>query len=145
MPTRRTVLSYLEDYASRGSSIVFAQRRGLRTIRCSYKRLLNEARRFARELEARHIQQGDRVLLCGDNSLEWVTAFWGCCLRGAVVVPLDKGSSPEFVVRRWSSPFVAGDTPPAIRSRAPALLHSAETPSSPPRHTYEPKVEDDPN
>jgi long-chain acyl-CoA synthetase len=108
MPTRQTVLSYLEDYASRGSSIVFAQRRGLRTIRCSYKRLLGEARRFARELEARDIQHGERVLLCGDNSVEWVTAFWGCCLRGAVVVPLDKGSSAEFVVT------VARQTEPKI-------------------------------
>lgn len=98
MPTRQTVLSYLEDYARRGSSIVFAQPRGLRTIRCSYKDLLGEARRFARELEARGIRQGERVLLCGDNSLEWAMAFWGCCLRGAIVVPLDKGSSPEFVV-----------------------------------------------
>ncbi|HEU4479315.1 MAG TPA: class I adenylate-forming enzyme family protein, partial [Pyrinomonadaceae bacterium] len=98
MPTRQTVLSYLEDYELLGSSIVFVQARGLRTIRCSYKCLLSEARRLARELEARNIRQGERVLLCGDNSIEWVTAFWGCCLRGAVVVPLDKGSSREFLV-----------------------------------------------
>ena len=98
MPTRQTVLSYLEDYARRGNSIVFAQPRGLRTIRCSYERLLSQARKFARELEARQIRQGERVLLCGENTIEWVTAFWGCCLRGAVVVPLDKGSSPEFMV-----------------------------------------------
>ena len=108
MPTRQTVLSYLEDYAPRGSSIVFAQPQGLRTIRCSYRRLFSEAHRFARELEARNIGQGDRVLLCGDNSIEWVMAFWGCCLRGAVVVPLDKGSSREFLVS------VARQTEPKI-------------------------------
>lgn len=98
MPTRQTVLSYLDDYAHRGSSIIFAQQQGLRTIRCSYEGLLQRARRFARELEARDIRPGDRVLVCGDNSIEWVTAFWGCCLRGAVIVPLDKGSSPEFIM-----------------------------------------------
>jgi len=126
MPTRQTVLSYLEDYARRGSSIVFAQPRGLRTIRCSYKRLLSEARRFARELEARNIRQGERVLLCGDNSLEWVTTFWGCCLRGAVVVPLDKGSSPEFLVSvaRQTEPKVMladRDVPAAEHLRIPVL------------------------
>jgi hypothetical protein len=51
----------------------------------------------------------------------------------------------SLTVRRWSSPFIAGATPPAIRSRAPALLRPAETPLSPPRHTYEPKVEDNLN
>lgn len=126
MPTQQTVLSYLEDYERHGSSIVFAQRRGLRTIRCSYQRLLSEARRFARELEARHIRQGERVLLCGDNSLEWVTAFWGCCLRGAVVVPLDKGSSPEFVVTvaRQTEPKIMladRDVPAAEHLRIPVL------------------------
>lgn len=97
MPERRTLLSYLDDYAQRGNSIVFAHHRGLRTIRWSYKRLAQEARRFACELQSRGIRQGDRVLLCGENSPEWATVFWGCCLIGAVVVPLDKGSTTDFV------------------------------------------------
>lgn len=58
---------------------------------------LRVAHRFARDLEAREICRGERVLLCGENSAEWVAAFWGCLLRGAVVVPLDKGSTPEFL------------------------------------------------
>jgi len=94
---RRTLLSYLDDYAARGDATVFADHRGLRTVRWSYERLALEARRFARELEARGIHRGDRVLLCGENSPEWATAFWGCCLFGSIVVPLDKGSTFEFV------------------------------------------------
>ncbi len=126
MPTRQTVLSYLEDYARRGNSIVFAQPRGLRTIRCSYERLLREARKFARELEARDIRQGERILLCGDNSIAWATAFWGCCLRGAVVVPLDKGSSTEFLlsVARQTEPKIMladRDVSAAERLRVPVL------------------------
>ena len=75
---------------------------GLRRARWSYERVVLAARRFARELEARGIARGERVLLCGENCPEWVAAFWGCLLRGAVVVPLDKESAPEFVstVRR---------------------------------------------
>src|SRR5690349_1751126 len=96
--TRRTVLSYLDDYARRADSIAFVQRRGLRTVRWSYERLARVAHGFARELEARGINRGERVLLCGENSPEWIAAFWGCLLRGAVVVPLDKESAPAFVL-----------------------------------------------
>ncbi|HSD46434.1 MAG TPA: AMP-binding protein, partial [Pyrinomonadaceae bacterium] len=97
MPERRTLLSYLEDFERRGRETVFVHHRGLRTVRWSYERLVREAHRFARELSARGVSRGDRVLLTGENSPEWAAAFWGCCLLGAVVVPLDKGSTPEFI------------------------------------------------
>ena len=96
-PTRQTLLTYLDDYARRGEEILFANHLGLRTIRWSYARLAAEAHRVAHELQARGVQRGERVLLCGDNSPEWVAVFWGCCLRGAIVVPLDYGSSQQFV------------------------------------------------
>jgi long-chain acyl-CoA synthetase len=97
MPERQTLLSYLYDYARRGRETVFVDHRGLRTVRWSYERLVQEAHHFARDLEARGIQPGDRVLLHAENSPEWAAAFWGCCLLGAVVVPLDKGSTQEFI------------------------------------------------
>lgn len=97
MAERRTLLSYLIDYERRGRETVFVHHRGLRTIRWSYERLVAEAHGFARELTARGIGRGDRVLLSGENSPEWAAAFWGCCLLGAVVVPLDKGSTREFI------------------------------------------------
>ena len=95
--TRRTLASYLDDYLQRGDAIMFVQRRGLRYVRWSYEQLVLTARRTARELESRGIAKGDRVLLCGENSPEWVAVFWGCLLRGAVIVPLDKDSTEEFV------------------------------------------------
>ena len=97
MPERQTLLSYLDDYERRGRETVFVHQRGLRTIRWSYEQLVREAHSFARELTARGVGHGDRVLLRGENSPEWAAAFWGCCLIGAVVVPLDKGSTDEFV------------------------------------------------
>jgi acyl-CoA synthetase (AMP-forming)/AMP-acid ligase II len=39
------------------------------------------------------------VLFWGENSPEWIAAFYGCLLRGAVVVPLDLKSAPDFVER----------------------------------------------
>ena len=96
-PVRETLLTYLDDYSLRFEETFFADHTGLRTIHWSYQRLVEEAHRVAYELEARGVQHGDRVLLCGANRPEWVATFWGCCLRGVVVVPLDQGSSPEFV------------------------------------------------
>lgn len=94
---RQTVLSYLDDYFRRDSRIAFVGRRGLRAVRWSYARVARTAYRFARELEVRGVCRGERIMLCGANSAEWVAAFWGCLLRGAVVVPLDKESTAEFV------------------------------------------------
>ena len=94
---RDTLLSYLDDYVKRGREIMFVQKQGFRLVSWSYEEIVLSARRTARELAARGIEQGDHVLLCGDNSAEWVVAFWGCLLRGVIVVPLDKSSTAEFI------------------------------------------------
>lgn len=51
------------------------------------------------ELWKRGIRHGDRVLFWGDDSPEWVVSFFASVCRGAVVVPLDRTSSGEFVRR----------------------------------------------
>ena len=67
--------------------------------RWSYAELLGTAARFARELAAHGIAKGERILLWGDNSAEWVAAFLGCALSGVLAVPMDRGATPEFVAR----------------------------------------------
>src|SRR5216683_2785899 len=96
---RTTLASYLEDFLSRGNEPAFVHRHGLRVKRWSYTQIAKTAVRFARELEARRIAKGDRVLLWARNSPEWVSAFFGCLLRGVIVVPLDLQSEPGFVKR----------------------------------------------
>lgn len=96
---RSSINSYLEDYLRRGRETAFAHRRGLRLARWSYGRVAEAAFRFARELEARGVEKGGRVMLWASNGPEWVAAFFGCALRGAVVVPLDVESAPDFVAR----------------------------------------------
>jgi long-chain acyl-CoA synthetase len=96
---RTTLASYLDDFLLRGSKTAFAHRHGLRVKRCSYRQIAKTARRFARELEARRIAKGDRVLLWAGNSPKWVSAFFGCLLRGVIAVPLDPQSEPGFVKR----------------------------------------------
>jgi len=54
---------------------------------------------FAAELETRGIAKGDRILLWGENCAEWVAAFFGCALRGVIVVPMDDGATADFAMR----------------------------------------------
>ena len=96
---RSTLLTFLDDCIAHGDKTAIAHWRGLRTSRWSYAHLASIAFQFARELEARQIGHGDRVLFWGENSPEWIAAFYGCLLRGAVVVPLDLKSAPDFVER----------------------------------------------
>src|ERR1700678_714552 len=77
----------------------YGQRRGYRMEWFTYGQILELASRFACELDARQISKGDCVMLWGENRAEWVAAFFGCALRGAVVVPMDNGASADFAAR----------------------------------------------
>ncbi|HKP80487.1 MAG TPA: AMP-binding protein, partial [Pyrinomonadaceae bacterium] len=90
---------FLDDCMARHEQTAVAHWRGLRIARWSYGRLASSAFQFARELEARGVGRGDRVLFWSENSPEWIVAFYGCLLRGAVVVPLDLKSAPDFAER----------------------------------------------
>jgi long-chain acyl-CoA synthetase len=96
---RASLNSYLDDFLKRGAGVAFAERRGVRLERWSYSRVAETAFRFARELETRGVSKGERVAIWAANSAEWVAAFFGCILRGAVVVPLDVESAHDFVSR----------------------------------------------
>src|ERR1041385_754842 len=95
----QTLAEYPQLHLARNREIAYVNRRGFRMLRWTYRQLAEMAFRFARELEARGIGKGDRVLLWGDNCAEWVSAFFGCMLRGIVAVPMDKISAPEFARR----------------------------------------------
>lgn len=96
---RTNLVSYLDEFILRGSAIAFAHRRGLRAVRWSYERTARTAYQFARELEARGIGKGDRVLLCAENGPEWVAVFFGCLLRSVIVVPLDVQNDSAFLAK----------------------------------------------
>ena len=96
---RHSLAEFLDDFYRHGSEIAVVQRRGYRTVRWTYREIADTSCRFARELEARNVKRGDRVVLWGENCAEWVAAFWGCILRGAVAVPMDRIASPDFALR----------------------------------------------
>ena len=77
----------------------YGQRRGYRMEWFTYGQVLELASHFAHELEARQISKGDRVMLWGENRADWVAAYFGCALRGVVVVPMDNVASADFAAR----------------------------------------------
>src|SRR5690348_13529655 len=96
---RSTVLEYLANFERHSGEIAYAQRRGYRIRRFTYGEVLRFANQFAREFEARQISKGDRVLIWAENSAQWIAAFFGCLLRGVIVVPMDRIAAPAFVQR----------------------------------------------
>jgi len=94
-----TILEYLDNFREHSREVAYVHRRGYRTQRWSYGDVVANAYRFARELEARGIGKDDKVLIWGENCAEWIAVFFGCLLRGAIVVPVDKIAAPDFAQR----------------------------------------------
>ncbi len=61
----------------------------------SYRELRDAARRASLMLASRGVQAGDRVLLAGENSPDWVLGFFAVVGAGAAAVPLDSTLSAE--------------------------------------------------
>ncbi len=99
MEERSSVADYLKEFLRQAGECACVQKKGYRLERWSYGRILSGAVAFAQKLEASQIVKGDRVMLWGENCAQWVAAFFGCALRGVVVVPMDDGSSVDFATR----------------------------------------------
>lgn len=95
----QSLAEYAQMHFALGDQTAFVYHRGFRTVRRSYRQTAGLAFRFARELERREIGKGDRVMLWGENCSEWVSVFFGCMLRGAVAVPMDRIAAPDFAQR----------------------------------------------
>ena len=65
----------------------------------TYADLWEGSGRVASYLQGMGVQKGDRVLLWGPNTPQWVLAFFGTLRAGAIAVPLDVRSAPDFVTR----------------------------------------------
>src|SRR5205807_6583252 len=96
---RKNLLSLFADFARFGGDVAVIQRRGYRREKLTYAELHASALFWNYALARRSVVPGDRVLLWGPNSAEWVACFWGILLRGAVVVPMDSRASSDFVQR----------------------------------------------
>jgi long-chain acyl-CoA synthetase len=96
---RKNLLSLFAEFARFGGDVAVVQRRGYRREKLTYTELYARVLFWSYALAGRGIVPRDRVLLWGPNSSEWVAAYWGILLRGAVVVPMDAAAAPDFVQR----------------------------------------------
>ncbi len=96
---RTSVADYLSDFERLAQEQAYAERNGYRIVRWKYHEIAQLAFRFARELNARQIRKGDRVVIWGPNSAAWVAVFLGCAKRGVIAVPMDHAASADFALR----------------------------------------------
>jgi long-chain acyl-CoA synthetase len=126
----------------------YGRKHGYRMEWWSYAEVRETAFRIARELQARKIGKGERVMLWGENSAEWVATFFGCAMCGVVVVPMDHGASADFARRvsrqvgakllicsrehlqQHSSGTEGADATLILEDFAQMLAHLSETPIS---------------
>ena len=95
---RQSLLEYFYRNASNTGDVAFSHRPKLRRKLWTYAAIARASFQFARELGSRGIDHGDRIVIIGKNSPEWIVAFYGAMLRGVIVVPLDEQSSADFFI-----------------------------------------------
>jgi long-chain acyl-CoA synthetase len=93
---RETLLDFFADL-SRTNGTFLVHDDGFRVRSWTYREVAAAAEAFAHTLGAHRIGADDKVIVWGENRPEWIVAFWGTVLRGAIVVPIDYRASPDFL------------------------------------------------
>lgn len=119
---RPNLATLVDDFRRHGKSVAIVTYRGNRRFPSSYSELATLANRFATELIWREISAGERVVLWGQNGVEWVGTFFGCVLRGVICVPLDAAGSVDFAER------VIAETSPRLLIGDAELLRTLNVP-----------------
>ena len=123
-----TIVNLLEEAQRRfGNNSAVVGRRGYRTQRWSYSHLWSLSENIAGWLQRKGINKGDRIVLVANNSPTWVAAYFGCLRAGAILVPLDVRSSPEFVQKvveltHPSLVFLSSAAPKGLDCRAVPIV-----------------------
>jgi long-chain acyl-CoA synthetase len=113
---RDTLIDFFADLShARGEFLVHDD--GFRSRSYSYREIARAARAAAARLHGAGLRKGDTVVFWSENRPEWIVAFWGCLLRGIVVVPIDYRASPDFLARvsrivRAKLVLIGQDVPP---------------------------------
>jgi long-chain acyl-CoA synthetase len=103
LPRHRSLVDMLDRAADRYGSRVatIARRPSGEQTQITYRELRDRAHRAALLLATRGIKPGDRVLLIGENSPDWVLGYFAILCAGAIAVPLDQLISAEELAPIW--------------------------------------------
>ncbi|HEX4347073.1 MAG TPA: AMP-binding protein [Vicinamibacterales bacterium] len=122
---RDTLLDFFDDVANaQGTFLLYDD--GFRSRTFSYADVGRASRGFAARLASAGLDKGDKVVFFSENRPEWIVAFWGCLLRGVIVVPIDYRSSPEFLTRvagivRAKLVLIGQDVPAIATASSPPI------------------------
>jgi len=105
---RPNLATLIDDFRRADREIAVVRYQGNRRRVTTYGQIASLAARFATLLTQRGIGPGDRVLIWGESSAEWIAAFHGCLQRGVLAVPLDAAGAADFAAR------VAADVRPSL-------------------------------
>jgi long-chain acyl-CoA synthetase len=90
----QALLAAMDTYAGR---TCFRVKRGRRYYDVSYRRFQKLAFRLVNFFNHYGLDQGERVAIIADNSMEWMVAYVACLLSGGVAVPLPTSLSPDIL------------------------------------------------
>jgi long-chain acyl-CoA synthetase len=84
--------------------VAVIEQSAFRRCKYTYEEIQRGVNSIIHSLEQHGIQEGDKVLLWGENSARWMMTFYACLKRNIVVVPMDASFSADFVekVRRMT-------------------------------------------
>ena len=118
---RPHLATLVADFRRYGDQIAVVTHRGNRRFASTYADLAELSARCAHGFDQAGVRPGDRILLWGNNSVEWVAAFFGCILRGIVAVPLDAAGSLDLARR------VVAEVRPSLLVGDRTLLQQLDT------------------
>src|ERR1051326_1427996 len=95
----QTLVELLQDIERLGTREAVRWSNSFRTWTATYRELYGKIGAVVDFFDRSSIRQGDRVLIWGENRLEWMAVFWACIARGLEAVPVDYRFSPELVER----------------------------------------------
>jgi long-chain acyl-CoA synthetase len=86
---------YIEKLGQFDDRVALTIRPFLKIERVTYTELQTKAYQTAHYLSSEGLQLGDRILIVGANSPQWISLFLGAQLLGVIVVPVDIRSNFE--------------------------------------------------
>src|SRR6266700_7524739 len=121
----QTLVELLPEIERMGNREAVRWSNGFRTWIATYRELYGKIGAVVNDFDRRGIRKGDRVLIWGENRLEWMAVFWASVARGSQAAPVDYRFSPDLVQRisRESQPKLVIDNAglDAIAALAPAM------------------------
>ncbi len=85
-----SVQNIIENYlTSNKDKTIISQKKDYRTFSIKGQELDEKIQKTRTLLEKSKIKKGDKIIIIGNNSIEWIVVYFSCILSGIIVVPLD--------------------------------------------------------